>query len=152
PIPTCARFCWSIRFTRSKKRRAGRCPSVLAASSHNVLPGTPSAGPTLDAVIRPSRIAGLTHEPLLRAITASGDEAIAAYRAWRPSVDFAGPIDGETTALLPQLHGALTRLGLEDPLAGIFKGVGRRAWYENQTLLSSVQPALQALASHDIRF
>ncbi len=94
----------------------------------------------------------LERELLLRTITGSGPEAIAAYRAWRPSIDFTGPIDGETAALLPQLHGALTRLGLDDPLLGVFKGIGRRAWYENQTLLAGIQPVLETLRRKGIDF
>ena len=95
-------------------------------------------------------MAGLEHDLLLRAIVASPAEAAAAYHAWRPHVDFEGPIDEETTALLPQLHAALARLQIDDPLAGVFKGIARRAWYENQTLLASVEPALAALVHRQI--
>jgi Uncharacterised nucleotidyltransferase len=92
----------------------------------------------------------LDHELLLRAITQSGAEAAKAYAVWRPTVDFSGPIDPETTALLPQLHEALLALGLEDPLMGVFKGICRRAWYENQTLLASAEQVLVHLGDADI--
>lgn len=97
-------------------------------------------------------MAGLEHDLLLRAIVAGPEEAVAAYHAWRPGVDFEGPIDEETTALLPQLHAALARLQVDDPLAGVFKGIARRAWYENQTLLAGVETALAALVDHQIEF
>jgi hypothetical protein len=92
----------------------------------------------------------LDHELLLRAITQSGAAAAKAYAAWRPTIDFSGPIDPETTALLPQLHNALLTLGLEDPLMGVFKGICRRAWYENQTLLASAERALAHLGDSGI--
>ena len=84
----------------------------------------------------------LERELLFSAITSSEIGALAAYKTWRPTVDFAGPIDEETTALLPLLHEALLKLGQADPLLGVFAGVARRAWYENHTLLASVQQAL----------
>ena len=92
----------------------------------------------------------LERELLLRAITESGSEAAKAYAAWRPTVDFSGPVDPETTALLPQLHEALLALGLDDPLIGVFKGICRRAWYENQTLLASAEHALGRLTREGI--
>jgi len=75
---------------------------------------------------------------------------VAAYNTWRPTVDFAGPIDAETSALLPQLYQALMRLGLDDPLMAIFAGISRRAWYENQLLLASLRQLLEALADEQI--
>ena len=85
-------------------------------------------------------------------IAKHGQEAAAAYKAWRPTVDFTGPIDSETTALLPQLHQTLVTLGIDDPLLGIFAGISRRAWYENQLLLASLRPVLDHLAADHIEF
>lgn len=87
---------------------------------------------------------------LLKVVTNTGSEAVAAYKAWRPTVDFKGPIDPETAALLPRLYEALLTLGLDDPLMGIFAGVSRRAWYENQTLLAGLQQALDGLAREQV--
>ena len=92
----------------------------------------------------------LERELLLRAVTSEGSEAVAAYKAWRATVDFKGPIDPETAAMLPQLYESLLRLGLDDPLMGILAGVSRRAWYENQTLLASLQRALDSLAREQV--
>ena len=89
---------------------------------------------------------------LLRILAGERDEAMAAYRRWRRGIDFTGPVDEATTQVLPQLHEALLRLGVEDPLAGVFRGIGRRAWYENQTLLAAAQPAFEALARAGIGF
>jgi hypothetical protein len=75
---------------------------------------------------------------------------VGAYNAWRPSVDFTGPIDAETSALLPQLHQTLVRLELDDPLMAIFAGISRRAWYENQLLLASLRQLLEALTNERI--
>ncbi|HYV87326.1 MAG TPA: nucleotidyltransferase family protein [Candidatus Polarisedimenticolia bacterium] len=92
----------------------------------------------------------LERDLLLRAVTSAGSEAVAAYKAWRATVDFKGPIDPETAALLPQLYQALLKLGLDDPLMGIFAGVSRRAWYENQILLASVERSLDSLAREQV--
>ena len=92
----------------------------------------------------------LERDLLLQAVTSEGSEAIAAYKAWRETVDFKGPIDPETAALLPQLYEALLKLGLDDPLMGILAGVSRRAWYENQTLLASLQQVLDGLAREQV--
>jgi hypothetical protein len=92
----------------------------------------------------------LERDLLLGAVTSTGSEAIAAFRAWRATVDFKGPIDPETAALLPQLYEALLKLGLDDPLMGIFAGLSRRAWYENQTLLASAQRVLNSLAREQV--
>ncbi len=75
---------------------------------------------------------------------------MAAYKAWRPTIDFAGPIDAETTAMLPPLHQVLLRLGLDDPLMAIFAGISRRAWYENQLLVASLRQLVYGLVSAGI--
>lgn len=92
----------------------------------------------------------LERELLFRTIRASETEAVAAYQAWRATVDFKGAIDSETAALLPLLHEVLQRLRIDDPLSGIFAGVARRAWYENHTLLAGLQQALDGLAREQI--
>ncbi len=92
----------------------------------------------------------LEHELLFRAITSSETEALGAYKAWRPTVNFEGAVDPETTALLPLLHEALLKLRQGDPLLGVFAGLARRAWYENHTLLTSVQQTLDCLAREQI--
>jgi hypothetical protein len=92
----------------------------------------------------------LERELLLRAVTIEGSEAVAAYKAWRATVDFKGPIDPETAAMLPQLYESLLRMEIDDPLMGILAGVSRRAWYENQTLLASLQRALDSLAREQV--
>lgn len=89
---------------------------------------------------------------LLCILAGDRDEAMAAYQRWRRGIDFTGPVDEATTQVLPQLHEALLRLGVEDPLAGVFRGIGRRAWYENQTLLAGAQPAFEALGRAGIGF
>ena len=61
---------------------------------------------------------------LLKAALLDGTEAIAAYRAWRPTLDFATISYGQQR-LLPLLQKNLTRLGIEDPLAYRFRGIRR---------------------------
>jgi hypothetical protein len=117
-----------------------------------MLDGKPMMKPNKDMQERDLPAAGGSSRNLLRIVAGERDEAIAAYQRWRASIDFSGPIDDQTTQLLPQLQEALLRLGIEDPLAGVFKGIGRRAWYENQTLLANAQPAFEALALENISF
>jgi hypothetical protein len=93
-----------------------------------------------------ARRRGLERELLLRAATGSGSEALAAYEAWRARVDLDAAIDHETLALMPLLYGSLLALGLDDPLLGRLKGICRRTWFENQTLLHSAREAVACLA------
>jgi len=101
---------------------------------------------------KPGSITTGSSRDLLRILASDRDEAMAAYQRWRRGIDFTGPVDEATTQVLPQLHEALLRLGVEDPLAGVFRGIGRRAWYENQTLLAGAQPAFEALVRAGIGF
>src|ERR1700690_865451 len=155
-IRICVTSCCWTRSTRWKKCPVGPCPSVLTQSHECAsIRRSSSSGAFLAMLEPPLSMPGhagrscrpiLERELLLRALTSAETEALAAYKAWRATVDFSGPIDPETAALLPQLYEALLKLELDDPLLGIFAGVSRRAWYENHTLLASVQQALECLA------
>src|ERR1043166_5548953 len=144
-IRTCAKCCCWTQSTRWRKWPAGRCPNALTPRHETRTPLT-TAEPSLNRRDPPV----LARELLLSVITGNAAEAVAAYNAWRPSVDFTGPIDAETSALLPQLHQTLVRLELDDPLMAIFAGISRRAWYENQLLLVSLRQLLEALTNERI--
>jgi hypothetical protein len=93
-----------------------------------------------------ARRRGQEQELLLRAATGSGGEALAAYEAWRAHVDLDAAIDHETLALMPLLYGSLQKLGIDDSLSGRLKGICRRTWYENQTVLRGAREAVACLA------
>src|ERR1700720_1790425 len=67
---------------------------------------------------------------LLKAALFDGNAALAAYREWRPTLDFANITYGQQR-LLPLLQRNLTRLGIEDPLSDRFRGIRRYFWVRN---------------------
>ena len=54
-------------------------------------------------------------------------------------------MDHSIQAFLPQLRRNLLRLGVEDPLLELFKGVHRYNWARNQLLMAEVLPVVAAL-------
>jgi len=80
---------------------------------------------------RPDGWPSATETQLLRAALWSGDEARAAWEAWRA----AAPLDAVTPGsfrVLPQLYRNLERLGVAAAELARLGGVARKAWVENQ--------------------
>ncbi|MBI4773747.1 MAG: nucleotidyltransferase family protein [Deltaproteobacteria bacterium] len=85
-------------------------------------------------------------ELLLRAALFSGDAALDAWRKWRGLVGRdLRHLDMGSFGLIPMLYRNLSLLGVQDPLMDRFKGIFRRTWYQNQTLLHGCARALEAL-------
>jgi hypothetical protein len=83
---------------------------------------------------------------LLRAALSDGDEARAAWRAWRAGADL-DRIDQASFRLLPLAWRNLERLGVEDPWDGALRGFYRRAWCENQILFRRLAGVLDLLGA-----
>lgn len=70
---------------------------------------------------------------LLRACLTPDASAVAAWRAWQKQVAF-DDLDPASLRLIPLLCHNLTRLGVDDPDLGRYRGIQRKSWYENQVL------------------
>lgn len=86
---------------------------------------------------------------LLRAISHTGPEAVAAYSAWRAL----GPLDaahGESHRVLPMLVELIGREGLDDLDLARMRGVARQVWTYNVLRLRLLFDTLDALESRGI--
>ena len=81
---------------------------------------------------------------LLRAALMRDERGLAAWRRVRPALSIAD-MDSGVQAVLPQLRANLLRLGINDPLMELFKGVHRHAWARNQLMLAQVMPVVSDL-------
>ena len=81
---------------------------------------------------------------LLRACLLPGPEGREAWVEWRCGLDL-DAVDEGSYRLLPLLSHALASRGEQDPLAGTFRGVYRRTWYQNQVMLHRLAPLLDLL-------
>lgn len=95
-------------------------------------PGATTAWPT------PSQ------ELLLKAALLRDDGALASWQKVRPEMEIAR-LDGPAQAVLPHVRANLTALGIDDELLGLFRGVHRYIWAQNQLLLGRMKPVLEAL-------
>ena len=73
-------------------------------------PAPPAAAPRAADACSPSE----SHALLLRAILGRGEEAPAAFRAWRETADL-DRLDRASFRMLPLLHRSLSALGVQDP-------------------------------------
>lgn len=96
-----------------------------------------------------SVFADATQKLLLTAALGDGDEAIAAWHAWKDGGNL-DRMDGGSFRLLPLLHSNLQRLGVTGPEITILKGVRRRAWYQSQMLLRELMPIIQSWTDEGI--
>ena len=88
---------------------------------------------------------------LLKAALLDEDAAIAAYRAWRPTLDLETISYGQQR-LLPLLQSNLTRFGIEDPLADRFRGIRRYFWVQNLKAMAFAQRVFAALDQAGVSF
>jgi hypothetical protein len=82
-------------------------------------------------------------ELFLQAALLPGDSGLAAWRKWKQQVPWEKDIDAGSFALLPLLYHHLKELGVDDPAMGRFKGVYRKVWYQNRTLLHDTAEILR---------
>jgi hypothetical protein len=85
-----------------------------------------------------------TQELLLKACLFEGDEATAAWRAWRTATSLDN-IDAGSVRLLAMLAQNMRRLAVEEPAFGKYSGVQRRTWARNQLLIRGAALASQQL-------
>jgi hypothetical protein len=85
-------------------------------------------------------------EWMLRAAIMPGQAGSEAWNKWISSVDI-DHLDAGSFRLIPLLYRNLRRIGVEHELLGRFKGIHRKAWYENQMALHRLAGLLNFL--HD---
>jgi hypothetical protein len=83
-------------------------------------------------------------ELLLKACLFEGDEATAAWRAWRAATSLDN-IDAGSVRLLPMLAENMRQFAVEEPAFGKYSGVQRRTWARNQLLIRGAALASQQL-------
>jgi hypothetical protein len=88
---------------------------------------------------------------LLKTSLLDGDAAIAAYRAWRPSLDFETISPGQQR-LIPLLQNNLTRLGIDDPLLDKFRGIRLYFWVQNLKAMAFAQRVFAELDQIGVPF
>lgn len=92
-----------------------------------------------------------TRADLLRACTAEGERATAAWARWRAAVDL-DEADAPTQRLLPLLHHNLRAAGVRETAddMGRYRGHLRKSWVERRRLLAGVEPMLASFAAAGI--
>ena len=88
-------------------------------------------------------------ELLLKACLFEGEDALAAWQAWRGGTNL-DLIDIGSIRLLPLLADKLQRLGVKDSAFGKYRGVQRRTWARNQILFRAAGLALGRLGEAQI--
>jgi hypothetical protein len=89
------------------------------------------------------------HVHLLRAAVLDGEDARAAYEAWRAALVW-DDLDPPSQRLIPLLHRRLVAAGVEDPLLHRMRGLHRRAWVVNELRLEDGARAAGALVEAGI--
>lgn len=88
---------------------------------------------------------------LLKATLLDEAAAIAAYRAWRRTLDLETISYGQQR-LLPLLESNLMRFGVEDPLVDRFRGMRRYFWVRNLKAMAFAQRVFAALDQIGVPF
>jgi hypothetical protein len=88
---------------------------------------------------------------LLKAALLEGDAAISAYRTWRPTFNLKASSPSQVS-LIPLLQSNLMRLGVNDPLLGIFGRLRQHCWLRNQKVLTFAKRAFEKLDQNDLPF
>lgn len=91
-----------------------------------------------------------SHYLLLRAaLHPDPATATSAWSQWRAALDF-DRIDYASMRLVPLLLRRATELGLDDPNAGRYRGLHRRAWVRSQQLFQRIHHVIEGLAAEGI--
>jgi hypothetical protein len=93
-----------------------------------------------------STVLGPSQRDLLLAAFCDDDEAVAAWRRWRGTIDWDDHHDYVPPTLLPQLYRNLSERVTDDPVLPRLKGVRRRVWYENRCRIARLEPVFSLMA------
>jgi hypothetical protein len=88
---------------------------------------------------------------VLEAALAPREQALAAYAAWRRTLDIAAEFSPEIFRLVPLLYDRLRQLGVDDDLTGRLKGAYRMAWVKSHRLADQARPIVQRLADSGLK-
>jgi len=90
-----------------------------------------------------------SHYLLLQAALFDGAAAITAWEQWFAGIDL-DKLDYASYQIIPKLYKNLTRLHVKNPAMGIFKGIYRHTWVENQRMLYLYSSLVNTLRSAGI--
>ncbi len=93
----------------------------------------------------------LEQELFLQAALLPGESGRTAWRNWKQNVSWEKDLDAGSFALLPLLYAHLKELGVDDPDMGRFKGIYRKVWYQNRTLLHETANILRLFEADRIK-
>jgi hypothetical protein len=87
---------------------------------------------------------------LLAATVGNGEAAASAWRAW---VEAGGLVDVDASSyeILPSVLSNLTAQGAIVPEEGVLRGLHRRTWYQNRTMLASTTELIRELENAGIQ-
>lgn len=91
-----------------------------------------------------------TQQWMLRAALMPNTAGRESWEKWIASVDI-DHLDAGSFRMIPLLYRNLKRIGVESPLLGRFKGIYRRAWYENQVAMHKLSGLLREFHEIGIR-
>lgn len=84
-------------------------------------------------------------ELLQRACFLTDSSAIAAFEQWNTYNNWDDHFNLDEYRLFPQLYRNLSALGFDHPLMAKFKGIARKAWYNNNLFFHSFAPTVKEL-------
>ena len=87
---------------------------------------------------------------MLQVALLKSEKALAAWKEWRPQIDFEGEFDFATFRLLPLAYENLNALGIKAPELMRFKGAYRKIWCETHQLFHETAGAVRALEQAQI--
>src|SRR3954471_14871748 len=99
--------------------------------------GEGDSTPVTEIIAPPERL-------LLRACLGDAEEAIPAFRAWRPH-GAPGTLDGRNLRMMPLLYRNLAGFGFEDPYMDWLRGLAKHVWLTGSLRRRAVDEALLAL-------
>ena len=87
---------------------------------------------------------------LLRAAFTQGEGAVTAWHAWNAEIDWHDHVEADVYRLLPQVYHNLSALNADEPRLAKFRGIARKAWYNDHLLFHQLAPVVQSLRAANI--
>lgn len=88
---------------------------------------------------------------LLRACFLSGAAAVENFRVWEAQIDWTDHLNRDEFRLMPPLYRNMAAHNVDHPQLGKFKGIARKAWYNNNLFFHALAPTMQGLGEQGIK-